>query len=71
MWLPCATCLPIHTTLTRWHHAWQRTCLLHGAGKSSVGPPARPNMRIDFQFDQAAFTFRKLPFSIPYPLPFR
>ncbi|KAF5841911.1 hypothetical protein DUNSADRAFT_10348 [Dunaliella salina] len=40
-------------------------------GKSSTEPPARPNSRIDFQFDKAAFYFRFLPFSIPYPVPFR
>lgn len=28
-------------------------------------------MRIDFQFDNAAFHFRFLPFTIPYPVPFR
>lgn len=27
-------------------------------GKSQTGPPAKPNMRIDFQFDQAAFDIR-------------
>lgn len=40
-------------------------------GKSFNQPPARPNGRIDFQFDQAAFHFRFLPFSLPYPVPFR
>eukprot|EP00892_Ulva_mutabilis_P007085 jgi/Ulvmu1/4749/UM020_0033.1 len=40
-------------------------------GKSSVEPPAKDNMRIDFQFDQAAFDFKALPFNIPYPVPFR
>ncbi|KIY95935.1 putative plastid-lipid-associated protein 12 [Monoraphidium neglectum] len=40
-------------------------------GKSFNTPPARPNSRIDFQFDQAAFHFKFLPFSIPYPVPFR
>lgn len=40
-------------------------------GKSSTYPPARPNSRIDFAFDRAAFYFSFLPFSIPYPVPFR
>eukprot|EP00198_Chlamydomonas_reinhardtii_P014101 XP_001703438.1 plastid lipid associated protein [Chlamydomonas reinhardtii] len=40
-------------------------------GKSNNYPAARPNMRIDFQFDRAAFNFRFLPFTIPYPVPFR
>ena len=40
-------------------------------GKSSTYPPAEDNMRIDFQFDNAAFNFYKLPFRIPYPVPFR
>ncbi|KAG1662067.1 hypothetical protein FOA52_005314 [Chlamydomonas sp. UWO 241] len=40
-------------------------------GKSNTYPPARPNMRIDFQFDNAAFHFKALPFTIPYPVPFR
>jgi len=40
-------------------------------GKSSTYPPSRPNQRIDFQFDRAAFNFYRLPFQIPYPVPFR
>ncbi len=28
-------------------------------------------MRIDFQFDTAAFDLRALPFKIPYPVPFK
>lgn len=40
-------------------------------GKSFNYPPARPNSRIDFQFDKAAFYFKFLPFTIPYPVPFR
>lgn len=40
-------------------------------GKSFNYPPARPNSRIDFQFDRAAFNFRFLPFTLPYPVPFR
>lgn len=40
-------------------------------GKSFTNPPARANMRIDFQFDNAAFHLRFLPFTIPYPVPFR
>ena len=27
-------------------------------GKSQTGPPAKKDMRIDFQFDRAAFNFR-------------
>ena len=40
-------------------------------GKSFTYAAARPNMRIDFQFDNAAFHFRFLPFTLPYPVPFR
>jgi hypothetical protein len=40
-------------------------------GKSFTYPAARRNSRIDFQFDQAAFHFTFLPFTIPYPVPFR
>lgn len=29
------------------------------------------DMRIDFQFDKAAFNFNALPFKIPYPVPFK
>ena len=29
------------------------------------------NMRVDFQFDKAAFAFRALPFKLPYPVPFK
>lgn len=29
------------------------------------------DIRIDFQFDRAAFTFKLLPFKIPYPVPFK
>ena len=28
-------------------------------------------MRIDFQFDTAAFDLRALPFKVPYPVPFK
>ncbi len=40
-------------------------------GKSFTYSAARPHMRIDFQFDQAAFYFKRLPFTIPYPVPFK
>ena len=30
-----------------------------------------PSGRIDFQFDEAGFDFKALPFNIPYPVPFR
>eukprot|EP01026_Neomeris_dumetosa_P078327 TRINITY_DN8468_c0_g1_i2.p1 TRINITY_DN8468_c0_g1~~TRINITY_DN8468_c0_g1_i2.p1 ORF type:complete len:429 (-),score=38.15 TRINITY_DN8468_c0_g1_i2:235-1521(-) len=40
-------------------------------GKSLTYPPADQDMRIDFQFDNAAFKFTFLPFKIPYPVPFR
>eukprot|EP00798_Chlamydomonas_sp_ICE-L_P014069 gene14069-20014_t len=40
-------------------------------GKSFSYPPAMADMRIDFQFDIAAFYFKFLPFSVPYPVPFR
>lgn len=29
------------------------------------------DIRIDFQFDRAAFDFKKLPVKIPYPVPFK
>lgn len=29
------------------------------------------HMRIDFQFDTAAFDFKFLPFKVPYPVPFK
>ena len=28
-------------------------------------------MRVDFQFDKAAFAFNALPFKLPYPVPFK
>ena len=40
-------------------------------GKSESYPAASPHTRIDFQFDRAAFSFRRLPFKIPYPVPFK
>lgn len=40
-------------------------------GRSSSEPPARRGLRVDFQFDRAAFTFNALPFKVPYPVPFR
>ena len=40
-------------------------------GKSFTYPAARPNSRIDFQFDKAAFHFKFLPFTLPYPVPFK
>jgi len=40
-------------------------------GTSSVEPPSKVNTRLDFQFDKAAFYFKALPLTIPYPVPFR
>lgn len=40
-------------------------------GTSSVEPPSKVHTRIDFQFDTAAFYFKSLPLTIPYPVPFR
>lgn len=40
-------------------------------GVSSSAPPAFPDQRIDFQFDKAAFYFKFLPFTLPYPVPFK
>lgn len=40
-------------------------------GKSFTYPAARANSRIDFQFDKAAFYFKFLPFTLPYPVPFK
>lgn len=40
-------------------------------GTSVTTPPARPDLRVDFQFDSAAFAFAALPFKLPYPVPFR
>lgn len=40
-------------------------------GRSSTQPPAKPSLRVDFQFDRAAFTFNALPFRVPYPVPFK
>ena len=33
--------------------------------------PFLQNLRIDFQFDRAAFDFKRLPVKIPYPVPFK
>lgn len=40
-------------------------------GKSSTAPPADPARRIDFAFDRAYFKFDALPFTLPYPVPFK
>lgn len=40
-------------------------------GVSSTTPPSGPDVRIDFRFVEAAFYFNSLPFTIPYPVPFR
>jgi hypothetical protein len=40
-------------------------------GTSSVDPPSKVHTRIDFQFDTAAFNFKALPLTVPYPVPFR
>ena len=40
-------------------------------GTSSVEPPSKVHTRIDFQFDTAAFNFKALPLTVPYPVPFR
>ncbi|CAG9464404.1 unnamed protein product [Pedinophyceae sp. YPF-701] len=44
---------------------------LYPFGRSISTPPVRTNMRLDFQFDSAAFRFDSVPFKIPYPVPFR
>lgn len=36
-----------------------------------VPVPQDPSGRIDFQFDEAGFDLKALPFNIPYPVPFR
>ena len=40
-------------------------------GASQTAPPADPARRIDFAFDRAYFEFSSLPFTIPYPVPFK
>lgn len=40
-------------------------------GRSSSDPPSKAHTRLDFQFDTAAFNFKFLPLTIPYPVPFR
>lgn len=40
-------------------------------GTSTTDPPTKKNIRVDFQFDSAAFYFKPIPVSIPYPVPFR
>ena len=37
----------------------------------SIGCCALQDVRIDFQFDTAAFDLAALPFKIPYPVPFK
>ncbi|CAM9553482.1 unnamed protein product, partial [Choristocarpus tenellus] len=44
---------------------------LNVLGVSKVTPPENPKARIDFQFDEAGFELKILPFTIPYPVPFR
>lgn len=46
---------------------WMAVCTL----TSLWSLPAVQDLRIDFQFDRAAFTFNALPFKIPYPVPFK
>jgi len=40
-------------------------------GVSSSAAPRRPTERIDFSFQEARFEFNSLPWSIPYPVPFK
>lgn len=40
-------------------------------GRSNTDPPVKKNIRVDFGFDKAAFYFKSLPFTIPYPVPFK
>lgn len=40
-------------------------------GVSSTKPPGARDIRLDFQFDCAAFRFSAIPLAIPYPVPFR
>ena len=72
---PTSPCMYLHFLIsasTSWGDAPRRKGAgLPLFGKSFTYAAARPNMRIDFQFDNAAFHFRFLPFTIPYPVPFR
>jgi len=40
-------------------------------GKSSTWAPKAKDMRVDFQFSKGLFDFKALPFTIPYPVPFK
>lgn len=46
-------------------HFMRGTPFLHHDGQKD------PSARIDFQFDEAGFDFKALPFTVPYPVPFR
>ena len=39
--------------------------------RQAEGPLRVQDLRIDFQFDRAAFDFKLLPFKVPYPVPFK
>ena len=41
------------------------------ASPSTLACGLLQDLRVDFQFDRAAFTFPALPFKVPYPVPFK
>lgn len=47
------------------------TCYMRGIPLLRLIERKDPSARIDFQFDEAGFDFKALPFTIPYPVPFR
>lgn len=52
---------------------WHLSLLYHELSFGSIQAAAsiKDGKRILFQFDRAAFSFKFLPFKLPYPVPFR
>ena len=51
-------------------HKSKRVMHLHDMHRLTANSGVQ-DLRIDFQFDRAAFDFKFLPFKVPYPVPFK
>jgi hypothetical protein len=60
--------LSCHSELTLVKHSSAYCCSRKGL---TLHPAVVQDMRIDFQFDRAAFDLKLLPFKVPYPVPFK
>ena len=60
----------MHCELYEHQHAARLMLPVHAIAVADAGLVLQ-NVRVNFQFDRAAFTFNLLPFKLPYPVPFK